>query len=178
MIRRSVRVTGVIAASIAVSIAAASCSFERSSDPLSPTVAGPVPGVVIQQPQIVQPPNGAKVGADKPLTFTVTTVTSNGVRPITFFIEIAEDVQFKSIVLAKGGLGTIKGSQATFSLTENLVTDATYFWHVKADDGANTSPFSDAAQFTLFAPVIYQPPAAVAPSNNSTVANLRPKFSW
>ena len=167
-----------VAAMLAGSIGAGACSFERSSDPLSPTIAGPVPGVVIQQPKIVQPTNGAKLGADKPLTFTVTAVTSSGERPVSYFIEIAQDVDFKSIVFAKGGFNGGSGAQATFSLQENLVTDATYFWHVRGDDGANSSPFSDAAQFTLYTPVIYQPPSAVAPSNNTTVSNLRPKFSW
>ncbi len=168
----------VCLSAVAASIAASGCSFESSSDPLSPTVAGPVPGVVIQQPKLVQPTNGAKIGADKGLTFTVTAVTSSGQRPVTYFIEIAQDVEFKNIVLAKGGLSGGTGPQSTFSLQENLVTDAVYFWRVRAEDGVNASPFSEAAQFTLFTPVIYQPPAAIAPVNNTTVSNLRPKFSW
>src|SRR5262245_19151177 len=55
-----------VAGALAASIAAAACSLERSSDPLTPTIAGPVPGVVISAPKTMQPPNGAKVGADKP----------------------------------------------------------------------------------------------------------------
>lgn len=159
-------------------LALGACSFERSSDPLTPTVAGPIPGVVITAPKIMQPANGAKVGADKPLTFVVTNVSSSGVRPLTFFIEIASDVEFKAIVLARGGLATGTGSQTSFRLQEPLVTDATYFWHVRAEDGANSSSFSAAAQFTLFTPVIYQPPGPIAPINDAVVSNLHPKFSW
>jgi len=154
------------------------CGFERSSDPLSPSVAGPVPGVAITAPKAMQPPNGARISADKPLIFTVTAASSSGVRPISYYLEIATDVEFKNIVFAKGGFAGGAGPQASFSLSDPLVTDATYFWRARADDGANSSAFSDAAQFTLFTPVIYQAPAAIAPINNTTVSNLHPKFSW
>jgi hypothetical protein len=167
-----------VVSAVAVSIGFGACAFERSSDPLSPTVAGPMPGVVIAAPKTMQPPNGAKIGADKGLTFTVTAVSSSGVRPITYYIEIATDVEFKNIVFAKGGFDGGTGPQASFSLSDRLVTDASYFWRVRAEDGANNSAFSDASQFTLFTPVVYQQPAAIAPINNTTVSNLHPKFSW
>jgi hypothetical protein len=173
MNRMILRATTAVVASLALS----ACSLERSSDPLSPTVAGPLPGVTISPPTIVQPANGAKVVAGQ-LTFMVANASSSGTRPITYFIEIASDVQFKAIVLAKGGMAAGEGAQTTFRLQDPLVTDATYFWHVRADDGANTSPFSPAAQFTLFTPVIYQPPGPIAPINDQVVSNLHPKFSW
>ncbi len=168
----------VCLSAVAASFAASGCSFESSSDPLSPTVAGPVPGVVITAPKIMQPANGAKIGADKPLTFVVSSVSSSGVRPITYYIEIASDVQFTQIVYARGGFAGGTGPQASFTLPSPLVTDATYFWRVRAEDGANNSTFSAAAQFTLFTPVIYEAPATIAPVSNITVSNLRPKFSW
>src|SRR5262245_15845012 len=153
---------------VAVSFATSACSFERSSDPLSPTIAGPVPGVVISAPKTVQPTNGAKLGADKPLAFTVTAVSSSGVRPVTYFIEIARVVEFRDIVLAKGGFAGGTGPEATFTLSDALVTDASYFWRVRAEDGANVSAFSPASQFMLYAPVVYQPAVAIAPINNTT----------
>ena len=174
MNRRIVCTAGVLATTLAV----AGCSLERSSDPLSPTVAGPVSGVAITAPALVQPTSGAKIGADRPLTFVVTNAASSSTRPVWYFIEIANDVEFKSIALARGGLPATQGAQTSFTLPDQLVTDARYFWHVRAEDGANASPFSAAAEFTLFTPTIYQPPAPIAPVNNTTVSNLRPKFSW
>jgi hypothetical protein len=166
-----------VASAVAVSIGLGACSKDRKSDPLSPTDAGPA-AVVISAPKTIQPANGAKIGADKQLTFTVTAASSSGVRPVTYYIEIASDVEFKNIVLAKGGFEGGTGPQASFILSDRLVTDATYFWRVRADDGASSSAFSDPSQFTLFTPVVYQGPAAIAPINNTTVSDLRPKFSW
>jgi hypothetical protein len=167
-----------VAATLALSIGAGACSLERSSDPLTPTVAGPIPGVVITAPKIMQPPNGAKVGDDKPLTFTVGSASTNGVRPFTYFIEIASDVNFTNVVLAKGGFAPGQGAETTFVVPDRLSSNAVYFWRVKADDGANASAFSQAAQFTVYTVVIYDPPGPVAPVNGTTVSNLRPRFSW
>ena len=167
-----------VAAMLALSIGAGACSLERSSDPLTPTVAGPIPGVVITAPKVMQPPNGAKVGDDKPLTFTVGSASTNGVRPFTYFIEIASDVNFTSVLLAKGGFAPGQGAETTFVVPDRLSSNAVYFWRVKADDGANASAFSQAAQFTVYTVVIYEPPGPVAPANGTTVSNLRPRFSW
>jgi hypothetical protein len=158
-------------------IALGACSSERNSEPLSPTAAGPSTSVTLSTPKTIQPVSGAKISADKQLTFTVTAVSSEA-RAVTYFIEIASDVQFKNVVFAKGGFEGGTGPQANFIVAEKLVSDATYFWRVRAEDGANVSTFSEAAQFSLFTPVVYQPPAGNAPINNTTVSNLRPKFSW
>ena len=165
------------AGAVVVPFALSACSFEKSSDPLSPTLAGPIPGVVITAPRILQPANGSKVGANQ-LTFVITNATSSGERPLSYFIEVADDVQFKTVVFTRGGVTPGPNGQTSVKIEGALVTDRTYFWHARAEDGANTSPFSAAAQFDLFTPVIYQTPVLLAPINDATVSNLRPKFSW
>jgi hypothetical protein len=167
-----------VAGMLATSVVTGACSIERSSDPLTPTVAGPIPGVVITAPKAMQPPNGAKVGDDKPLSFTVASASTSGVRPFTYFIEIASNVDFTNVVLAKGGFAPSQGPETTFVVPDRLASNAVYFWRVKADDGANASAFSAAAQFTVFTVVTYEPPGPVAPVNGTTVSNLRPRFSW
>ena len=165
------------AGAVVVSLGSCACSFEKSSDPLSPTVAGPIPGVAITQPKIVQPANGSRVGANQ-LTFVVTNATSSGLRPLTYVIEVADDVQFKTVVFTRSGVTPGEGGQTSVKVEGALVTDRTYFWRACAEDGANSGPFSAAAQFMLFTPVIYQTPIAIAPINDATVSNLRPRFSW
>jgi hypothetical protein len=155
------------------------CNAEKSSDPLSPTVAGPIPGVVITAPRIMEPPNGSKVGSDQqPLTITVANATTSGIRPLSYYIEIASDVEFKTVVYSKGGFSAATGSQTIFRLADALPSDTLYFWRVRAEDGANTGPFSAAAQLKLYTPVAFQAPAPIAPINNTTTSNLHPKFTW
>jgi len=155
------------------------CSAEKSSDPLSPTVAGPIPGVNISDPRIIQPANGSKVASDtQPLKITVANATTTGVRPLSYFVEVASDVEFKNVVYSKGGFSIASGSQTIFELPDMLPSDKMYFWHVRAQDGANTGPFSAAAQMQIYTPVYFQPPVPIAPINNTTTTTLHPKFSW
>src|SRR5512143_1893767 len=41
-------------------VLAAGCEAKKSSNPLSPTVAGPIPGVVISAPVLIEPAQGFK----------------------------------------------------------------------------------------------------------------------
>jgi len=130
------------ALAVALSLALSACSAEKSSDPLSPTVAGPIPGVRISAPQIMQPASGSKVGSDQqPLKITVGNATTSGVRPLSYYIEIASDVEFKNVVYSHGGFSVANGSQTIFQLPDMLPSDKDYFWRVRAEDGANTGPF-------------------------------------
>ena len=75
-----------------VVLALAGCESSKSANPLSPTVAGPIPGVNITAPKPLEPGQGWQVQADKqPITLLLENASSNGVRPLSYLFEIASD---------------------------------------------------------------------------------------
>ena len=66
------------------------CESEKSANPLSPTVAGPIPGVNITPPKPLEPGNGWQLKGDKqPVTLLLENASSNGVRPLSYVFEVA-----------------------------------------------------------------------------------------
>ena len=62
---------------LAATLSAAACESTKSANPLSPTVAGPIPGVNITQPKLLEPGSGWEVNADKqPLTLLIENASS------------------------------------------------------------------------------------------------------
>ena len=71
------------------------CESEKSANPLSPTVAGPIPGVNITPPKPLEPGNGWRLKGDKqPVTLLLENASSNGVRPLSYVFEVATDAAF------------------------------------------------------------------------------------
>jgi hypothetical protein len=69
----------------------------KTSTPLSPSIAGPIPGVNITAPTTIQPAIGAKVPNDQqPLTLVVGNASTSGVRPLTYVFEVAADAGFST----------------------------------------------------------------------------------
>jgi hypothetical protein len=95
--------------------------------------------------------------------------------PVTYDLEIASDQNFASPVLLKTG---ITESQYTLTGDEALVANfknASYFWRVKAIDGAgNTSEWSAAWVFYVSVPSV---PTMSLPANDSAV-EYPIRFSW
>ena len=82
----------------ALALAAAACEESKSSNPLSPSVAGPIPGVEIGTPKTLEPTGGAKIAADKqPVTLLIENAGSTGVRPISYMFEVATDAAYERI---------------------------------------------------------------------------------
>jgi hypothetical protein len=159
--------------------AMAACVANKSADPLSPTVAGPIPGVNITPPAIVQPTTGTKVAVDQqPLVLTVVNAQSSGVRPLTYVFEIAADVSFVNKVFSRDGIQPSGTGQTSLKLPDALATGRTYYWHARAEDGANTGPFSATAAFDVFTPIVIGPPVLVSPVDNVTVDNPHPRFAF
>jgi hypothetical protein len=153
------------------------CAVEKSSNPLSPTVAGPIPGVSITAPDINQPAVGARIPDEQqPITLTVANSTSSGVRPLTYHFEVASDTGFSNVVVSKDGVPPGEGGKTSFKLPAPLLSGRTYYWHARAEDGANSGPYSGAAVFSVFTPVVIQAPALVSPVGGATVDSLQPKF--
>ena len=91
---------------IAVVIAAiAACESAKSSNPLSPSVAGPIPGVTISAPKPLEPAAGWEIETGKqPLTLLIENASTNGERPLNYLFEISTDAQFGTRVFTREGV--------------------------------------------------------------------------
>jgi hypothetical protein len=149
----------------------------KSQDPLSPTVAGPIPGVNITPPGIMKPATGTKVAVDQqPLVLTVFNAGTSGVRPLTYVFEVAADASFANKLFTTSGIQPGATGQTSVRLPDPLATGRTYFWHARAEDGANTGPFSATAAFDVFTPTVIGAPVPLAPINNALVDSAHPRF--
>lgn len=158
-------------------VALTACETSKSSNPLSPAVAGPIPGVEISAPKILEPAVGAKIAVDEqPLSLLIENSSSSGVRPLSYVFEVATDAGFTNKVFQREGISPGEGGRTTLRLPDPLATGRSYFWRAHAEDGANSGPFSAAANFNVFTPIIIQEPVPVQPALNSTVTSLRPDF--
>ena len=155
------------------------CAATKSEDPLSPTVAGPIPGVNITPPSIVQPTTGAKVSVEQqPVVLMVNNAASSGVRPLTYVFEIAADVSFANKVFSRDGIQPGGTGQTSLRLPDALATGRTYFWHARAEDGANTGPFSSTAAFDVFTPIVIGAPVPTSPVDNAMADSAHPRFAF
>ncbi len=168
------RLSTVVACAV---FAASACESRKSSNPLSPTVAGPIPGVNISAPKIVDPQGGTRIAFDKqPITLMVENASTNGVRPLYYNFEIATDAAFANKVFTREKIAPGEG-RTSLRLPDALATGRTYYWRAQAADGANSGALTAATQFDVYTPIVIEAPAPISPSENSTVASTRPTFT-
>lgn len=170
--------TIVSAAAVGASMCAlAACESAKSSNPLTPTVAGPIPGVEITAPKILEPASGQKIPIEKqPITLLIENASSSGVRPLNYTFEIATDSGFANKIFSKDGVTPGDGGRTSLKLPDALASGGTqrsYYWRARAQDGANTGSYA-ASNFDVFTPIVIQEPSLMEPAANSTVATLRP----
>ncbi len=169
----------VLACVVPVVLVMVGCAATKSEDPLSPTVAGPIPGVNITPPTIVQPTAGAKISVDQqPVVLMVNNAATSGVRPLTYVFEIAADVSFANKVFSRDGIQPGGTGQTSLRLPDSLATGRTYFWHARAEDGANTGPFSSTAAFDVFTPIVIGAPVPTSPIDNAMADSAHPRFTF
>lgn len=157
-------------------LVAVACEQIKTADPLSPTVAGPIPGVNITAPKPVEP-SGAKVAVgDQPLALVVENASSNGPRPLSYAFELATDAGFANKLLSRDGITPGSGGRTTLRLPDPLGPERTYYWRARAQDGANAGPYSTAANFDVFTPTAINAPVPVMPIGNVRTENVRPRF--
>lgn len=160
-------------------VAVTACVSSKSSNPLSPSVAGPIPGVVISPPKILEPAVGAQVDATKqPVTLLIENASSSGVRPLSYTFEVATDAAFTSRVYTRETVAQGDGGRTSLRLPDPLAGGRTYYWRARAEDGANTGPFASAANFNVFIPIVIGTPVPTAPANGATVTTPSPRFAF
>ena len=154
----------------------AGCEAKKSETPLSPSVAGPIAGVSITAPKLVEPAQGFKYKeSQQPIKLIVENATTTGVRPITYMFEVATDSGFTTKVYARSGVPPGDNNR-TFVQIDRLDLGRAYYWRAKADDGANSSAFSS-SQFEVLPKAVLNPPALVSPINGDRAASRRPTLT-
>ena len=148
------------------------CEAAKSSNPTAPTVAGPIPGVNISAPALLEPAQGFKFKEnEQPIRLVVANATSSGVRPLTYNFEVAADPGFGAKLFSRSGVAP--GDGKTSVQIDRLELGRAYYWRAWAEDGANTGAIASAG-FEIFPKPEVTPPAAVAPANNETVGSTTP----
>lgn len=152
----------------AVLLLGTACESEKSRNPLSPNIAGPIEGVVISTPQLMVPSEAGLVAvASQPMTMTFANGMSNGERPVFYELQIARDSVFQELVHGAGQLAPDASGQTQYRVPVHLEPETTYYWRVRADDGANASVFSVPGSFDVYTPVTIAAPAVVSPVNGT-----------
>ena len=165
---------GTVLSLAAVACALTACEATKSSNPLSPTVAGPIPGVNISAPKTLEP-RSAQIPVDQqPVTLLAENSGTSGVRPLTYLFEVATDAGFTNKVFSRDSIQPGDGGRTSLRLPDRLAPERSYFWRVRAQDGANTGPYSDAATFDVFTPIVIEQPGPVAPAVNAVQQPIRP----
>ena len=151
----------------------AGCGVEKSESPLSPSVAGPIAGVEISAPRVVEPAQGTKFKqAQQPIRLTVENASTNGVRPLWYSFEVATDNGFQSKVFAVTSVTPGTGGRTSVQI-EKLDLGRTYFWRARAEDGANTGPYL-VSQFDILPQPSVGAPTPLSPINNDAAPSRRP----
>jgi len=158
-------------------LAIAGCGASKSSNPTSPSVAGPIAGVNISTPAPVSPTQGTKLSAkDQPVTLVVQNASTNGQRPITYRFEVAVDAEFGNKIATREGIEPGGEGKTSYRLPDALTADRTYYWRAKAIDGANESAYSETVGFSVVTPAEIQTPVPLEPVGSATAASQTPVF--
>ncbi len=74
-------------------------------------------------------------------------------RPISYLFEIATVVEFAGIIFAREGVAPGANGVTSLRLPDALATGRSYYWRGRAQDGANTGPYTHSMVFSIFTPV-------------------------
>jgi hypothetical protein len=148
------------------------CEAAKSSNPTAPTVAGPIPGVNITAPALLEPAQGFKFKeSEQPIRLVVQNATSSGVRPLSYTFEVASDSGFGTKVFSRSGVAP--GDGKTSVQIDRLEIGRAYYWRAWAEDGANTGAQATAG-FEIYPKPAVNPPVAVSPINNDVTGTATP----
>ena len=154
---------------------AAGCQQSKSANPLSPDIAGPIPGVSITAPKPLEPAVGQTLEtSQQPFTFLIENASTSGVRPLYLQFQLAADAGFQTIAHGVDRIEPGPHGRTTYTMNIALANPGTYYWRSRSFDGANTGPWSATGSFTLAEPVIIEKPIPVSPIGQ--IDTLTPQF--
>lgn len=169
----------LLVAALPLLVSVGACELQKSENPLSPSIAGPIPGVEISAPKPLEPATGWEIpGSRQPLTLLLENASSNGPRPLNYLFEVATDAGFTNRVFAREGIDSGGNGRTSLTLPDPLSPGRSYYWRARAQDGANTGPYSSAAGFNLIQPVSFDKPRLISPTNNERTTSLGPEFRF
>ena len=153
----------------------AACEAKKSDNPLSPSVAGPIAGVEISAPRVLEPGEGLKLKeAQQPITLLVENSSTTGVRPVAYTFEVSSTETFEQKLYARSGV--TPGSDGRTRVTvDRLDSGRRYYWRARAEDGANSSQYATSTFEVLPRPQL-DPPVQRSPIENAQIATRRPEL--
>jgi hypothetical protein len=156
----------------------AGCETLKSSNPTSPSVAGPIAGVTFTAPKPVDPGQGASIRIqDQPITLQVENSSTNSQRTVTYLFEVATDASFSNRVFNRDGIQPGTNGRTAVTLPDALASDRTYYWRAKAADGANASEYSAPAAFAVVNLAEIETPQPLYPIASVRTSTVKPEFS-
>jgi hypothetical protein len=160
---------------LGVIICLTGCEAAKSANPTAPSVAGPIPGVNITAPRLLEPSADSTLTFNnEPMTLLIENAGTSGARTIYLQLEIAVDTAFQQLVHQADQIALGPNGRTSYRLPAPLGAGYTYYWRTRAADGANTGPYSTTYSFSVVPPVTLDPPVATAPSG--TISTNRPDF--
>jgi hypothetical protein len=150
------------------------CEEAKSSNPLSPSVAGPMAGIFVSLPEVLAPGAGLKVDdGEQPIALVVKNPDTNTERPVVLGLQVAFDAGFQNLAFSKDGLAPDAAGKTSVRL-DKLPSGRTYYWRVKAGDGANTSGWSEPFTFEILNPIVIGVPTPKSPINGNRAGAATP----
>ncbi|MCC7125393.1 MAG: hypothetical protein IT178_11130, partial [Acidobacteria bacterium] len=151
------------------------CEQAKSANPLSPSIAGPIPGVNISAPQLLEPGAGAQITpSGEPVSLLIENPSSNSERPLWLRVELSAEPGFGTLLHHADRVNPGDNGRTSYRIPDLVAPGYTYYWRVKAQDGANEGPYSAVRSFSVVEPVILDPPTPLEPIGNIT--SLTPVF--
>ena len=149
----------------------------KSANPLSPAVAGPVEGVVISTPNLLEPGQDWSCRSrDQPMKLMFQNADTQRRPPAEVLVRHRNRLPPSRTSSSPVRVSKPSADGVTqFQLPDKLAA-GTYWWRTRAEDGANTGPYSRPKSFQVLAEVVLAPPMPSSPSNGSTVSDLTPEF--
>jgi hypothetical protein len=156
-------------------LASTACETRKSANPLSPDIAGPIPGVSITAPKPLEPGAGQQLTADgNPQTLLIENAGTTGQRELFLELQVAADGNFQQVVHHAERITPGPNGRTSYRLPEPLGPGHTYHWRARAADGANVGPYSAASHFSVMEAVRIDTPTPLEPIGE--IKTNRPNF--
>jgi hypothetical protein len=159
----------VVFAVALAALTSAACESTKSSNPLSPSVAGPIGGVTITAPKALSPANGTQFNTTDAVNLVIENSTSNSQRPFWFEMQVSTEPDFTAIVHTAQKVTPGTNGQTTYRVPMSFTANRTYYWRARAADGANTGPYSGNTMFRVVEAVHIETPLPLSPTAGGEV---------